>query len=180
MHVLFSLAAIVATAPLAWAGQERSRLIAKHKGRTTSYFSGRNLGIVKEGRRLSRIDYLSDTDVKVAASETTHCDIRALTFALLLPAFGVTHGVLHYSSGLVVESESGALAEGYVTTGARIIHHSRTERQSNFTRLEISDSVISWPPQWIESFKERTRILLGVSVKTSTFGTATDSVRSAT
>lgn len=68
--------ALLANAPSAWAGQESSRLIEKHKGRTTSYFTGRNLGVVKEGRRLSGIDHLSDTDVQVAASETLQSILR--------------------------------------------------------------------------------------------------------
>jgi Zn-dependent metalloprotease len=70
MRAFLILVTFVRNGPSAWAGQESSRLIAKHVSRTTSYFSGRNLVVVKEGRRLSRIDHLTHTDVQEAASET--------------------------------------------------------------------------------------------------------------
>lgn len=44
---------------------------------------------------------------------------------LLLRVMVVTHGVVHYSSGLVGESESGSLAEAYVTLDERIFHYTK-------------------------------------------------------
>jgi Zn-dependent metalloprotease len=67
---------LLSTAWSAGARGETSRLLARHQGKTTSYFTGKNIAVVRRGRRLSNIDHLSELVAKEVASETLQGILR--------------------------------------------------------------------------------------------------------